>query len=69
MLNPHSIKFESKERRIKNINHNTGELDDEGVRRQLDTLNKMKNLLSDEEKEAFGKYMDAEEERKNKLYA
>ena len=50
-------------------NHNTGELDDEGVRRQLETLNKMKNLLSDEEKEAFGKYMDAEEERKNKLYA
>lgn len=35
------------------INHNTGELDDEGVRRQLETLNKMRDLLTKEEVDAL----------------
>ena len=34
-------------------NHNTGELDDEGVRRQLETLNKMRDLLTKEEVDAL----------------
>ena len=45
-----------------------GKLDDEGVKRQLDILYKLTHLLNDEEKEALGKYMDAEEERKAAIY-
>ena len=45
-----------------------GKLDDEGIKRQLDILYKLTHLLNDEEKEALGKYMDAEEERKAAIY-
>ena len=45
------------------------ETKEERIKRQLDILDKMSHLLTDEEAEAFGKFMDAEEERKNKLYA
>ena len=45
------------------------ETKEERIKRQLDILDKMSHLLSDEEAEAFGKFMDAEEERKNRKYA
>ncbi len=45
------------------------ETKEERIKKQLDILDKLSNLLTDEEAEAFGKFMDAEEERKNRKYA
>ena len=45
------------------------ETKEERIQKQLDILDKMSHLLTDEEAEAFGKFMDAEEERKNRKYA
>ena len=44
------------------------ELKEARIKRQLEALNTLSNLLNDEEKEAFGKFMDAEEERKFAAY-
>ncbi|MBR1397168.1 MAG: hypothetical protein IJ563_06510 [Selenomonadaceae bacterium] len=44
------------------------ETKEERIKKQLDALDKLVNLLNDEEKEAFGKFMDAEEERKAAIY-
>ena len=49
--------------------HDNTEYKEERIKKQLDILDKMSHLLTDEEAEVFGKFMDAKEERKNKLYA
>ena len=43
-------------------------LNDQEVEEQLETLNKMRHLLTKEEKDALGKYQEAEEARKAALY-
>ena len=58
-----------KKNNIVTIKNDDAETKEERIKRQLDILDKMSHLLTDEEAEAFGKFMDAEEERKNKLYA
>ena len=58
-----------KKNNIVTIKNDDAETKEERIKRQLDILDKMSHLLSDEEAEAFGKFMDAEEERKNRKYA
>lgn len=43
-------------------------INDKEVEEQLETLNKMRHLLTKEEKDALGKYQEAEEARKAALY-
>ena len=43
-------------------------LNDQEVEEQLETFNKMRHLLTKEEKDALGKYQEAEEARKAALY-
>ncbi len=53
-------------RRIKILEEE--KLNDQEVEEQLKTLNKMRHLLTKEEKDALGKYQEAEEARKAALY-